>query len=151
MTRPLDRIAVGAALMVVAGVAAVLSAGLSPRARLVPLGVSLVTLALLAVEIGASLRSGPAGETAEPGAAREPGERAMLAWLAVLIGLVLTAGMPAGLPAYVLLYLRLRGAQSWWFAAGVALALWIVLSWGLQMTLGVRLYRGWLGNWIGTG
>ena len=157
MTRVHESVAVAAVLMALAGAAAAFSLGLSPRARFAPLIVAVVTLVLLGVEAAASTsgrrlastrdRTGP--EQSEPAPNESAREAVMLAWLALLLGMLFVLGMAIALPAYLFLYLRLRAGQSRRFALAFALVLWIVLSLGMQMLLGVRLHEGWLPARIG--
>ena len=157
MTRVRESVAVAAVLMAFAAAAAAFSLGLSPRARLAPLIVAVVTLILLGVEAAASTsgrrlasggdRTGAAQSAPAPNESAREG--AMLGWLAVLLALLFVLGMAIALPAYLFLYLRLRAGQSRRFALAFALVLWIVLSLGMQMLLGVRLHEGWLPARIG--
>ena len=67
-------------------------------------------------------------------------ERQALIWLALAIAAVLTLGMLAGLPLYLLLYLRLRARQRWIVALGVAGGLLLVMYAGLDLLLRIPLY-----------
>jgi hypothetical protein len=63
-----------------------------------------------------------------------------LVWLALAIAAVLTLGMLAGLPLYLLLYLRLRARQRWTVALGLAGGLLLVMYAGLDRLLRIPLY-----------
>jgi hypothetical protein len=157
----IERLIVTVALLVMVVIVVAMSAGLSPVARWMPLVVALPTLGLLCLEVVADAaravgvsrltllntrglsrvvegtRRGPADRSDGP---LQRGERQALVWLAIAIVTVLTLGMLAGLPLYLLLYLRLRARERWPLAIGLAGALLLVLYAGLDRLLRISLY-----------
>ena len=161
MTDEIERLIVTALLAALVVLVIAMSAGLSPVARWMPLVVALPTLALLCLEVVAdAARAGGESRVAVvntrglsrivegPGRRRPDSsddtrrwvERQALVWLALAIGAVLTMGMLAGLPLYLLLYLRLRARQRWSVALGLAGGLLLVMYAGLDRLLRIPLY-----------
>ena len=171
MTRQREDIVLTASFTVVAAVAAVMSAGLSPVARRAPLVVAVPTLALLALELGSQLSNARAGrrlrELRAPGIGSyvvkgkpheetpHPDDRterrrelAFLGWACVLLALSSALGMAIGLSLFVLLYLRLQSGERWPVAAGVAACAWGVLYGVLALALRINLFEGYVMRWI---
>jgi hypothetical protein len=73
----------------------------------------------------------------------------MFGWLAVLIAGAFIAGLAAGLPLFVLAFLRVRSRERWPVAVTLAAGVWLFLHIGLERLLRISLYRGVLGGWIG--
>ena len=126
----------GRAIPIVLGgfAAAVLIAafGLSSTARLVPLSVSAAVLSLILVE-------SIAGRPADPPASRSGDVWREMAWLLALPLVIAVAGLTAGLPVFLIAYLRLRARTSWATACLPGAVCWIVLYAGLHRLLGVTL------------
>jgi uncharacterized membrane protein YoaK (UPF0700 family) len=161
MTNEIERLIVTALLLALVVVIVAMSAGLSPVARWMPLVVALPTLGLLCLEVVAdAARAGGMsrvavvntrglsrivegagrGRTGSSDDGRWRDERQALIWLALAIAAVLTLGMLAGLPLYLLLYLRLRARQRWTVALGLAGGLLLVMYAGLDRLLRIPLY-----------
>lgn len=161
MTDDIERLIVTAILLVLVVLAVMMSTGLSPVARWMPLAVALPTLALLGLELVADAAraggvsrltlvntrglsrlvegAGRRRREAADGASRRS-ERQALIWLAIAIVSVLTLGMLAGLPLFLLLYLRLRARERWALAIGLAGGLLLVMYAGLDRLLRIGLY-----------
>ena len=161
MTDEIERLIITALLLTLVVVVVTMSASLSPVARWMPLVVALPTLGLLCLEVVAD--AARAGGVSRVSVVNTPGlsrivegpsrqrpdssddagrrvERQALIWLALAIAAVLTLGMLAGLPLYLLLYLRLRARQRWTVALGVAGGLLLVMYAGLDRLLQIPLY-----------
>ena len=118
-------------------------------ARVAPLSVAILTLALLAVEWRSAVRTPAAtGRSTAPATVSGREELAVAAWLCALLAVTLGLGMVAGPPVYVLLYLRQRAGRGWRLSLAIPLGLWVLLHAGVQELLGVRLFDGLL--WRGT-
>lgn len=142
MTRQREDIVLTASFTVVAAVAAVMSAGLSPVARRVR--------ELRAPGIGNYVVKGkPHEETPHPDdRAERRRELAFLGWACVLLALSSALGMAIGLSLFVLLYLRLQSGERWPVAAGVAACAWGVLYGVLALALRINLFEGYVMRWI---
>jgi hypothetical protein len=131
---------VTAGLLVLAAVFLVQSISLGPLARLVPLTVSIPTLALLALQLGFDLSRGAA----------DPPERDELrafAWIAALPASIALVGIVAAAPAWTLLYLKARG-EAWATALGLS-AVAGVLPWLVfRFLLPSGSLGGQLGAWL---
>ncbi len=161
MTDEIERLIITALLLTLVVVVVTMSASLSPVARWMPLVVALPTLGLLCLEVVAD--AARAGGVSRVSVVNTPGlsrivegpsrhrpdssddagrrvERQALIWLALALAAVLTLGMLAGLPLYLLLYLRLRARQRWTVALGVAGGLLLVMYAGLDRLLQIPLY-----------
>ena len=126
-------IALSAAIVLLSGwgVGAALSWPL--KAKLFPLviGIPLVFLAL--AELWLSLRTTLASTEAEDGVPRALALRRTLAaagWIGGFFAAIVLLGFPLAVPAFVLLYLRLQGSESWLFSAIFSLVVW-ALFYGL--------------------
>lgn len=122
-------IALSAAIVLLSGwgVGAALSWPL--KAKLFPLviGIPLVFLAL--AELWLSLRTTLASTEAEDGVPRALALRRTLAaagWIGGFFAAIVLLGFPLAVPAFVLLYLRLQGGESWLFSAIFSIAVWAV-------------------------
>lgn len=133
MTSRLERQLVFAALVLVAALSAAAALTLGPAARRMPLAVALPTLTLLAVEAWRSRHA--TADAAATGAA----ERALLAWLGLLMLLTWTLGVLVGPPLFLALYLRVRSKERWQavlpLAGGLALIVFVVLDRILQLPI----------------
>jgi hypothetical protein len=114
--------------LTVAGFVA-LSTTLGPAARTAPLVVGIPTLALAAVALRRDVASSRA-RAASDDRQRVADERRLLGWLTLLIGLTASAGVPIGVPLWLLLFLRFRSEETWLtgiaFSAGLMLALFMI-------------------------
>jgi hypothetical protein len=144
VTRVREDVLVTVAMAAGVAAAAIAATRLSPVARLAPLAVAVPTLVLLAVEL---LRQ-QTHPTDTSSTASRAAERAMLGWLAVLLGASVVLGMTWGLPLFVLLYLLLQARARLTVAAMAAVALWLVLFGVLSAILHVHLYDGLLHGWL---
>ena len=161
MTDEIERLIVTALLLALVAVVVAMSAGLSPVARWMPLVVGVPTLGLLCLEVVADaaraggmsrvpvvntrglsrIVGGPSRRRSDSSDdTRRRVEGQALVWLALAIAAVLTLGMLAGLPLYLLLYLRLRARQRWTVALGLAGGLLLVMYAGLDRLLRIPLY-----------
>jgi hypothetical protein len=57
--------------------------------------------------------------------------------------------MTAALPLFLLTYLRRRSGEPWRTAAGLAAGLLLVIAVVLEQGLGLRVYPGVAGAWLG--
>jgi hypothetical protein len=146
MTRLREDVVVTLAMTAGVAAAVIAAARLSPVARAAPLAVAAPTLVLLAIELVRPRVQPPGAKKTASRAA----ERAMVGWIAVLLGGSVLFGMTWGLPLFVWLYLRLRARESVAVASAAALALWLVLFGVLSAILHVRLYEGLLHSWLMT-
>ncbi len=107
----------------------VLSTTLGPAARTAPLVVGIPTLALAAVALRRDVASSR-GEVASDDRPLVVDERRLLGWLTLLVGLTASAGVPIGVPLWLLLFLRFRSEETWLTAvacsAGLMLALFVI-------------------------
>jgi uncharacterized membrane protein YidH (DUF202 family) len=114
--------------LTVAGFVA-LSITLGPVARTAPLIVGIPTLALAAMALRHDVASSR-GQVASDDRQRVADERRLLGWLTLLIGLTAGAGVPIGVPLWLLLFLRFRSEETWLtgiaFSAGLMLALFVI-------------------------
>ena len=160
MTDEIERLIVTALLLALVVVVVAMSAGLSPVARWMPLVVGVPTLGLLCLEVVADaaraggmsrvpvvntrglsrIVGGPSRRPESSDDTRRRVERQALVWLALAIAAVLALGMLAGLPLYLLLYLRVRARQRWTVALGLAGGLLLVMYAGLDRLLRIPLY-----------
>jgi hypothetical protein len=144
MTRSREAMAVAVVLTSLAAFAIVSALSLGPVARRMPLVVAVPTLALLVVEIVRIRRSGADAE-AQP---RGRDERRLFAWIGGLLLLVLALGISAGVPAFLLAFVRGRFGERWRTAIAMALAMAVLLFAGLEQGLGIRLHTGLAGSWL---
>jgi tripartite tricarboxylate transporter TctB family protein len=86
------------------------SAGLGPVTRLGPVVVAVPTLAIILFQLFRDRRSEhpPGGQP--PSAGRE---RSGLLWIVLLLAMLLPLGFLVAMPVYTLLFLRVRGRESW--------------------------------------
>jgi hypothetical protein len=159
-----------------AATAAVIAASVSlgPVARRMPLVVALPTLLLLALELarlirhapardaeapppqpsaqcggGASLSAGASAKAEAPRIARrQTSERVMFGWIGILLALVVAAGMAAGVPLFLLAYMRLHFGESWRASLGLSGCVALLLTAGLQYLLGLPLHPGVIAGWL---
>ena len=114
--------------LTVAGFVA-LSTTLGPVARTAPLMVGIPTLALAAMALRRDVASSR-GQVASDDRQGVADERRLLGWLTLLIGLSAGAGVPIGVPLWLLLFLRFRSEETWptaiAFSAGLMLALFVI-------------------------
>ena len=146
MTLDRQRLMFTAALTVLVASAAASAMTLGPTARRMPLVVALPTLALLVFELSRHLRA-PREECDDPATRRV--EAATFAWLAGLVAGVWLLGMLAGLPLFLVTYLRMRSREGWTVALGMALGVWVVLFVVLDYALGIQMHGGLLDSLLG--
>ena len=146
MTEARQRVVLTAGLAVLVASAAASALTLGPAARRMPLVVALPTLALLVFELTRQARGGSV-EPSDP--VTRQLEAATFAWLGGLLAGVWLLGMLAGLPVFLVSYLRRRSRESWAVALGMALGVWIVLFVVLDHALGIKMHEGLLGSWLG--
>jgi hypothetical protein len=120
-------IALGAAVVLLAGggVGAALSWPL--KAKLFPLVIGIPLLCLAAAELWLSLRTRVAPGTTVDDVPRELAlRRAALAaaWIAGFFAAIVLLGFVLAVPAFVFLYLRIQGRESGLFSAVFAAAVW---------------------------
>ena len=165
------------ALLVVIATFAYLTLGLGPTARRVPEVIVVPTLGLLAIQLVLDLRSlgwrragveislnkgvdlpakhhGASPREAEvrrgPEPKRHP-EILMLAWLLLLPVLIVGFGELVAMPAYTLVYLRVRARQSWLFSLGMAAVMGGVAFLVIRVLLSVPPYQGLFYPFFGGG
>jgi hypothetical protein len=129
MTSMSERTLLTLALMLTVTGFVTLSATLGPAARTAPLVVGIPTLALVAVALRRDVTSSR-GQDSSDDRQRVVDERRLLGWLTLLVGLTAGAGVPIGVPLWLLLFLRFRSEESWItgiaFSAGLMLALFVI-------------------------
>jgi hypothetical protein len=151
---------VGVMLLVTLAVI-VASVPLGPVARRLPLAVAIPTLLLLMLELWREVRLGAACRGAASWSAevsakaeapriprRHSSERVLFGWIGVLVALVVIAGMAAGVPLFLLAYMRVHFRESWRASLLLSGCIAILLAAGLQYLLGVPLHRGVIGGWL---
>ena len=147
MTPARERVALTALLLAWVGAVVGLSATMGTVARMAPLAVGIPTLVLVALELAGDLkraRQEDARMTSLAGTAQTPGA---IAWLVGLAGVVAIVGVPIGVPAWLLLFLRLRAREPWRVAGAYAGTLALVV-WGVVVSLmGVPLDGGAVTRW----
>ena len=146
MTEGRQRVMLTAGLAVLVASAAVSATTLGPAARRMPLVVALPTLALLIFELTRQARR--AGVECSDPVSRHV-EAATFAWLGALLAGVWLLGMLAGLPLFLVTYLRRRSGEPWAVVLGMALGVWIVLFVVLDQALGIQMHAGLLGSGLG--
>jgi hypothetical protein len=142
-SRP-GQVAVTVSLLGFAILIAVLSAGLGPVARIVPLSVVFPVIALLLYQIGRELSQRPDAR-AEVTPPRIDGERRMLAWLIALAVLVYALGITVGGAVFVVLYLKFESGETWFVSAASSFAVAVILRGVFAELLGISLEGGLLG------
>ncbi len=141
MTAARERFAVTAGLTALVALAALSATTLGAAARRMPLVVALPTLVLLIVELTRQMRAPHPQDEDQP---ERRAEIATLAWLGVLVVEVWLLGMLAGLPLFLVTYLRLRSREPWTVAVGMALGVWAILFGVLNVALGIQMHDGLL-------
>jgi hypothetical protein len=111
---------------------------LSPVSRGVPLAVAVPTLVLALATLVLDLRS-PAPPEKQAGS----GEARLMLWMLLLPAMAWSFGMLVALPAYTMVYLRVRSRESWRGALLAAAGLWAVLYTAGTLLLRTRLLDGW--------
>ena len=146
MTGRREAITVTAVLLVVVLVMLTASLSLGPVARRMPLVVAVPTLVLLALELARDMRRPRAGSPQ-----RQASERVLFLWIACLLALVLLAGMAAGIPLFLLAYMRVHFRESWRASLLLSGAMAVMLGVGLQYLLGMPLHPGLVAGWLEAG
>ena len=133
---------------------------LGPVASRMPRVVAVPTLLLLALELGRQLRlardARGASLSAEASAKaevprisrRQSSERAMFGWIGILLALVAVAGMSAGVPLFLLAYMRVHFHESWRASLLLSGTVALLLTAGLQYLLGLPLHAGLFAGWV---
>jgi hypothetical protein len=145
VTEARQRLMLTTVLAVLVASAAASAMTLGPAARRMPLVVALPTLALLVFELTRHARAAGV-EPSDPLTRRV--EAATFAWLGGLLAGVWLLGMLAGLPLFLVSYLRRRSREPWAVALGMALGVWIVLFVVLDHALGIQMHQGLVGSWL---
>jgi tripartite tricarboxylate transporter TctB family protein len=124
------------------------------KSKLFPLAVGIPLFCLAAVEVFYSLRKSDGTLVAEL-AAEVPPElarrRTLLAagWIAGFFVAIVLFGFLFAVPAFVLLYLRMQGRESWLFSAIFAAAVWASFYGLFDQLLHMPLPPGWILDWLG--
>ena len=161
-------VVIGAMLLGVIGVLTA-SLPLGPVARRMPMAVAILTLVLLALELARNIRQSREGLAAESGheatlsagssakgdaprmPSRQTTERVLFMWMGGLLVLVLLVGMAAGVPLFLLAYMRVHFRESWRASLLLSGAMAVLLAAGLQYLLGLPLHPGVVGGWLEAG
>lgn len=162
MTGRREAIIVAGAMLAATAWAIAASASLGPVARRMPLAVALATLLLLVLELVREVRleaaSGGAGSLSAEASAeaeaprssrRHSSERLMFSWIGVLLALIVLVGMRAGVPLFLLAYMRVHFHESWRASLLLSASIAILLAAGLQYLLGLPLHPGVIAGWLG--
>lgn len=72
----------------------------------------------------------------------------MFAWIAALLASIVLAGMAAGVPLFLLGYMRVHFRESWRASLALSGSVALLLGAGLQHLLAVPLYPGLLAAWF---
>ena len=119
---------------------------LGPVARTAPLVVGVPTLLLLLWELAKDARP---ERTVGPAAASPRREITLHLWLAALVALIAIVGVIAAAAAWVCLFVRVHGRESWTsaliYAAGLAAVLLAVLTLLLRFPVDAGSVIGWAG------
>lgn len=120
---------------------------LGPVARTAPLVVGVPTLLLLLWELAKDARP---DRTARPAAASPTrGEITLLLWLATLVALIAIVGVIAAAAAWVCLFVRVHGRESWTsaviYAGGLAAVLLAIFTLLLRFPVDAGSVIGWAG------
>lgn len=155
-----EAIAVTAAMLAATSCVIAWSVPLGPVARRMPLVVAIATWLLLVVELAREIRLARQGRgssafadasgdaEALPIPRRPSSERAMFGWIGILLALMVVAGMAAGVPLFLLAYMRVHFRESWRAALLLSGAVAVLLSAGLQYLLGLPLHAGVIAGWL---
>ena len=155
MTGRRETTVVTGAMLVIVVLVLTASLPLGPVARRMPLVVAIPTLLLLALELARQTRDPDGGASAKAEAPRtsrrRTSERAMFGWIGILLALVVVVGMAAGVPLFLLAYMRVDFRESWRASLLLPGAMAVMLAIGLQYLLGVPLHPGLIAGWLEAG
>lgn len=140
-----EAVVVIGAMLVMVSLSTISSLSLGPVARRMPLVVAIPTLLLLARELAREMRR-DREDAGRP--SRHASERALFLWIGGLLALILVAGMAAGVPLFLLAYMRRHFHESWRASLALAGTFAILLVAVLQYLLGVPLHPGLIGGWL---
>jgi hypothetical protein len=162
MTGRREAIVIAGAMLAATAWVIAASASLGPVARRMPLVVALSTLLLLVLELVREVRleavsGGAASTSAEASATAEvqrisrghSSERVMFSWIGVLLALIVLVGMRAGVPLFLLAYMRVHFRESWRASLLLSGCIAILLTAGLEYLLGLPLHPGAITGWLG--
>lgn len=129
------------------------------KAKLFPLAIGIPLFCLAAAEVlWTVLGPTPRGETADfqlsshmPPIVMVRRTLAALAWIVGLFVAIVLAGFAVAIPAFVFLYLRLQGKESWTLCAVFTAAVWAVFYGLFDRALHLPFPAGWIQGWIGLG
>lgn len=129
----------------------VMSAGIGPLARRVPVAVALPTLALLLCQLYLDRKagSGPRKAAEIPGEAPSRSRERTLAAVILLFAIcIYLFGFAIAIPLFVFVYAKKLEGQRSLPAAGIAMATGIVLTVVFGVLLDVRLFGGQVSVWM---
>jgi len=147
-------LALALAILLASAAAIVVALDWPLKSKLFPLAVGIPLFCLAAVEVFYSLRKSDGTLVAEL-AAEVPPElarrRTLLAcgWIAGFFVAIVLFGFLFAVPAFVLLYLRMQGRESWLFSAIFAAAVWAIFYGLFDQLLHMPLPPGWILDWLG--
>lgn len=123
------------------------STTLGPAARTAPLVVGIPTLALVALALR---RDAARAREPDPDNDRQRAidERNLLGWLTLLVVLAAIAGVPIGVPLWLLLFLRIRSHESWTLGIAFSSGLMIVLLAVFTLLLRIDPMSGSVATWF---
>ena len=75
----------------------------------------------------------------------------MFGWIGILLVLVVVVGMAAGVPIFLLAYMRVHFRESWRASLLLSGAMAVMLGVGLQYLLGMPLHPGLVAGWLEAG
>ncbi len=133
-------------LLVVLITGLVLSLDFRPRARLFPMIVILSCGVLVLIELLRTWRSAPHPEGEENAEAEQEKRRRFFITTGWLVGFALTIwffGLAAGMPLFILAYLKTHG-ESWLWTIVLPVAMFVLVYFGFGILLETPLYEGWL-------
>ena len=72
-----------------------------------------------------------------------------LGWIAGFFAAIVLLGFPVAVPAFMFLYLKLQGKESWAMSTVVTLAVWAVFYGLFDRLLHLPFPDGWILTWLG--
>jgi hypothetical protein len=142
--------------MIVAGYGVVVASGWPWKAALFPLVIGVPLFCLAAAEALWTLFASAPGQADEARDFRlsignDSLRRTLVAagWILAFFAAIVLLGFPVAVPLFVLLYLRLQGAEGWIVSIAMTAAVWSVFYGLFDLMLHLPFPAGWLFSWLG--